>query len=180
MSAQEIDRFMEAVGELVNTAGFDQIAYLVPDLDAAIEEWNSILVEQEWNVYLFSPETLPRSGFRGQSGNFAMRLALTTTTPQFELIQPLDAPSIYHEWIERRGFGPHHVGRFVTDIEESIRRLRAIGFEPVQWATRYGLDGDGGFAYYELGEHADTVVELIQPPNRRRRPEALHPRKASR
>src|SRR5690606_38331735 len=103
-----------------------------------------------------------------------------TTTPQFELIQPLDAPSIYHEWIERRGFGPHHVGRFVTDIEESIRRLRAIGFEPVQWATRYGLDGDGGFAYYELGEHADTVVELIQPPNRRRRPEALHPRKASR
>ena len=173
MSADDVDRCLQTISELVVNPGFDQVAYLVPDIYEAIDEWNSILGEQEWKVYLYSPETLPQSGFRGESAQFAMRLALTSTSPQFELIQPIDGPSIYHEWIERRGFGPHHVGRFVTDIEESMSRLRAIGFEPAQWGTGYGLDGDGGFAYYELGEQGETVVELIQPPKRRRQPEAI-------
>lgn len=179
MSAQETERFLATLGELVNNEGFDQVAYLVPDIDAAIEDWNSILGEQEWSVYVYSPETLPQSGFRGETARFAMRLALTSAKPQFELIQPLDGPSIYHEWIERRGYGPHHVGRFVADIDESMRRLHAVGFAPVQWGTGYGVDGDGGFAYYELGQQAETVVELIQPPKRRREPETFLPRNDS-
>ena len=164
---------LQRIGELVGHERVDQVAYLVPDLGQAIAQWNALLGQREWHVYRYSPRTIPRMGFRGMPGRFEMHLALSASGPQVELIQPIDGPSIYHEWIERRGFGPHHIGRFVVDIEATIEELRAIGIEPVQWGTGYGLDGDGGFAYYEFGPDGGTVIELIEPPSRRRTPELL-------
>lgn len=153
--------------ELVGHDRVDQVAYLVPDLEAAVEDWNATLGTREWLTWRYGPTTLPRLGFRGEPGQFEMRIALTAEAPQVELIQPVSGPSIYHEWIAKRGYGPHHIGRFVVDIETSIDALRASGVEPTQWGAGYGLDGDGGFAYYEFGPEGGTVVELIEPPSRR-------------
>lgn len=158
---------LRRLGQLVGHRRVDQIAYLVPDLEEAIADWNAALGEREWLTWTYSPRTLPKLGFRGSDGDFVMRIALSAEAPQVELIQPVGGPSIYHEWIERRGYGPHHVGRFVEDIDAIISEMRAIGVEPVQWGTGYGVDGDGGFAYYEFGTSGGTVVELIQPPVRR-------------
>lgn len=165
--------FLERIAELALNDNVDQVAYLVPDLAEGVRLWDAMLGEQEWLVYRYSPESVPRLGFRGGPGRFEMRLALSRTRPQIELIEPVAGPSLYHEWIQRRGYGPHHVGRFVADIEAAIDSLRQDGFEPIQWGAGYGLDGDGGFAYYEIGPDDGTVVELIQPPRRRRPTESL-------
>ncbi|MGR0218679.1 VOC family protein [Agromyces sp. ZXT2-6] len=161
-------RLAKKLADLSRNPNVDQVAFLVPDLRAGIEQWNALLGEREWRVYQYAPSTLPRLGFRGGPGQFVMRLALSGSGPQIELIEPVAGPSLYHEWIKRRGYGPHHVGRFVDDIETAMEALRREGAEPVQWGTGYGLDGDGGFAYYELTPDGDTIVELIQPPRRRR------------
>ncbi|GAB2846280.1 VOC family protein [Microbacterium insulae] len=173
MTAEQDRRLADGLSEQSLHASVDQVAYLVPDLADGIREWNSLLGEQEWIVYEYSAATLPRLGFRGGPGKFVMRLALAGAGPQIELIQPVRGPSIYHEWVQRRGYGPHHVGRFVADIDAAMDSLRRVGKEPVQWGAGYGLDGDGGFAYYELGPDDGTIVELIQPPRRRRTPESI-------
>jgi methylmalonyl-CoA/ethylmalonyl-CoA epimerase len=36
---------------------------------------------------------------------------------------------------------------------------------------RYGLDGDGGFAYLNTHERLGVILELIEVPARRREPE---------
>ncbi len=163
---------LRKLGEVVGHPRVDQVAFLVPDLSKAIEDWNAMLGPREWQSWVYSHKTM-RSGFRGRTGAFEMRIALCASAPQIELIQPVAGPSIYHEWIDRRGFGPHHIGRFVVDIEATICELRDTGLEPIQWGSGYGMDGDGGFAYYEVGPDNGTIIELIEPPARRRQPQTL-------
>jgi hypothetical protein len=48
----------------------------------------------------------------------------------FELLQPLDGPSIYQEWLEQRGEGLHHVAVMLHNFGESTQlkqKFAAIG-----------------------------------------------------
>lgn len=163
----------ESLQAAVGHERVDQVAYLVPDLESGIAEWNALLGEAEWLVYSYSPDNVPELGYRGEPGRFSMRLALRGASPQIELIEPLDGPSIYHDWINERGYGLHHIGRFVPDLTAAILAMRAAGVEPAQWGRGYGMDGDGGFAYYELGSEPSNVIELIEVPKNRRPSETL-------
>lgn len=156
------------------SARVDQLGFLVPDLSAAVDTWTAALDVDNWRVYTYSPEwTNIELTYRGQPGKFAMRLALVDTVPQIELIQPLQGPSIYHDWIAQHGFGLHHIGFFVSSIAESVALHRRNGSEPAQTGNGYGVDGDGGFAYYETDNEFGTVVELIEAPSQRRPSETL-------
>lgn len=157
-------------GDVVGAINVDQIGYLVPDLEEAIAEWERLLGPRSWNTWTYSTRSVPHLAFRGQEGSFEIRIALSGESPQIELIEPVRGPSIYHEWIERRGYGPHHIGVFVRDLATVSAELQQIGITPVQAGAGYGVDGDGGFAYFEIGDDADTVFELIEPPAHRRPP----------
>lgn len=163
-------RATRTFSDVVGAINVDQIGYLVPDLEEAIVEWERLLGPRSWNTWTYSSISVPHLGFRGQEGVFEIRIALSGESPQIELIEPVRGPSIYHEWIARRGYGPHHVGVFVNDLAALTAELKQIGIIPVQSGSGYGLDGDGGFAYFEIGDDADTVFELIEPPMRRRPP----------
>ena len=150
-----------------------QVAFLVPDLASGVETWGSALGRSDWLVYTYSPETVPHLTFRGEPGKFSMRLALSGASPQLELIEPLEGPSIYHEWLEERGFGVHHLGFHVPQLGPIADALAADGFSPVQAGSGYGVDGDGAFAYYDLVDALGLYVEIIETPARRRPSEGL-------
>jgi methylmalonyl-CoA/ethylmalonyl-CoA epimerase len=150
-----------------------QVAFLVPDLAVGVETWSTALGKSDWLIYTYSPETVPQLTFRGEPGRFSMRLALSGTGPQLELIQPLEGPSIYHEWLDERGFGVHHLGFHVPRLEPLAAMLATDGFSPVQAGSGYGVDGDGAFAYYDLVDALGLYVELIETPAQRRPSEAL-------
>jgi len=150
-----------------------QVAFLVADLAAGVETWSSALGKSDWLIYTYGPDTVPNQTFRGEPGNFKMRLALSGTSPQLELIEPLEGPSIYHEWLEDHGFGAHHLGFHVPHLEPIATTLAAEGFSPVQAGSGYGVDGDGAFAYYDLIDALGLYVEIIEAPGRRRPSESL-------
>lgn len=150
-----------------------QVAFLVPDLASGVETWGALLGRSDWLVYTYSPETVPHLTFRGEPGKFSMRLALSGASPQLELIEPLEGPSIYHEWLEERGFGVHHLGFHVPRLGPIAEALAADGFSPVQAGSGYGVGGDGAFAYYDLVDALGLYVEIIETPARRRPSEGL-------
>lgn len=145
-----------------------QIGLLVPDLVSGIANWSALLGRSDWLVYTYGPTTVPKLIFRGEQGRFSLRLGLSGSGPQLELIQPLEGPSIYEEWIAERGYGPHHVGFHVPLAQPVIEGLAAEGLSPVQSGAGYGMDGDGSFAYYDLVDEAGLYVEVIESPARRR------------
>lgn len=149
----------------------DQIAYIVDDLAEAIAQWTAILGRADWSIYTYGPENVEDLEFRGMPGQFSMRLALCGTAPQVELIQSLRGPNLYTEHRELAGPGLHHVGYFVDSIADLRADLAAAGQQPVQVGRGYGLDDDGGFAYYELPDVG--LIEYIEAPKRRRPSELL-------
>lgn len=155
-------------------ATVDQLGILVSDLDAAIAAYGQFF-SGPWSVYTYGPDTVPVLTYRGHPGSFAMRLALSASTPQIELIEPLAGPSIYEESIAAHGHGLHHVGVMVPSIEVATRSMVAAGYELLQTGSGYGLDGDGGFAYFDTTAELGIIVEAIGVPRRRRPPELVVP-----
>jgi methylmalonyl-CoA/ethylmalonyl-CoA epimerase len=149
-----------------------QISLVVEDLGAAIETWSVILGSSDWSVYTYDPSNIGDLEYRGKPGEFSMRLALCGSNPQFELVQNLYGRSIYSDWTDAHGYGLHHLGYFVPSIGEAVARFSQVGLQPIQSGTGYGLDRDGGFAYYCV-PGIDPIIELIEVPRRRRPSEAI-------
>lgn len=76
-----------------------------------------------------------------------------------ELIQPLDGnPSVYREMIERRGYGFHHVGIAVDDVDAQIAVHAREGYEV---AFRAGVPTGGAVAYLDDKVNDPGFLELI-------------------
>lgn len=152
-----------------------QVALLVPDLKGAIDTWSAMLglPVDEWLVYTYGPDNVADLTYRGEQGRFRMQLALGGHAPQVELIQAIDGPSIYEEWLDRHGHGLHHLGFVVRSVERAVAQATAAGLELIQYGRGYGLDGDGGFAYFDSTAMTGLICEAIEVPTRRRPTEVL-------
>jgi len=142
-----------------------QIGILVADVDAAVAKHEAILGPQEWIRVENGPENLHGLHYRGEPADFWMRLALTGSDPQLELLQPLDGPSILAEWLERRGEGLHHVAVLVESLDDTIAAMADAGYACLQHGYGFGADGSGGFAYFDTEAALGYLVEALEPAN---------------
>jgi methylmalonyl-CoA/ethylmalonyl-CoA epimerase len=150
----------------------DQIAFVVDDLATAITKWSLVLGRNDWRIYTYGPTTVQDLRFRGQPADCSMRLAICGEGPQVELIENLHGENIYTEWSRQHGRGAQHIGYVVPSITETTTRFAELGFNTIQSGRGYGLDGDGGFAYYDI-PGIDVTLEFIEIPQRRRPSETL-------
>src|SRR5262249_58207049 len=83
---------------------------VVKDLRKTMEMYHQALGWGPWNVYEHKPPLLHSTELRGKPTPFTMLGAEVQAGPiGFELLQPLDGPSIYKEWLEQKGEGLHHL-----------------------------------------------------------------------
>jgi methylmalonyl-CoA/ethylmalonyl-CoA epimerase len=158
---------------------FKQCALVVDDLDDAVRRWSDQLGIGPWTAYRLEPPRLKDMRYRGAEVQFSLRHALAWQGElQFELVQPLDGPSIWADHLAQHGAGMHHLGKYVSDHPAAVAAALAAGFEPLQSARGFGAEGDGAFAYFQppgLG----VVIELIEAPRVRMEPEFVYPSPAS-
>lgn len=152
-----------------------QIGVVVRDLENACRRYSTLWQCGPWRVFTYSPAILSLQRYRGAPSLFAVRIALNATSPQLELLQPLEGPSVYHEWLERRGEGMHHLAVYVEDADEAIASFAAVGYAVVQEGRGFGADGDGAFVYFDTEHEFGYLLEVVQPPKTRREPELVIP-----
>jgi hypothetical protein len=150
-----------------------QVGILVPDLVSAVQTYGPMFGIDDWLIYSYSPETVPVLSYRQAPGKCSFRLAMGSSGPQIEVIQPGAGPSVYHEWIEQHGYGVQHLGMHVPDLAVVRDSLEAEGWLPVQAGSGYGVAGDGAFAYYDTVELLGFMLEVIELPAKRRPSEPL-------
>jgi hypothetical protein len=109
--------------------------------------------------------------YMSQRGEYVVDIALAGSRPQIELIQPIQGPSIYHDWLQHHPYGLHHLGVMVDSVVAGVENMERAGYKLVQSGAGYGLDGDGGYAYFDTVEQLGLIVELIEVPVRRRAPD---------
>ncbi|MDA8296520.1 MAG: VOC family protein [Actinomycetota bacterium] len=159
------------VGPAFDGALFKQVAIVVDDLDQAVRQWSDILSVGPWTAYRYDETILRDMLYRGAPCTFSIRHALAWHGDvQFELVQPLNGPSIFRDYYEAGMGAIHHLGKYVDDHDAAVTEVLNRGFEPLQSARGFGADGDGAFAYFRP-PGIDVIIELISAPATRRTPE---------
>jgi catechol 2,3-dioxygenase-like lactoylglutathione lyase family enzyme len=156
-------------------AAIYQIGILVPDLEQALEAYSRAFSLGPWVRNRYGPGTGRDFMYRGLPAQYGMELALTGDSPQIELIQADGEGGIYNDWIREHGYGLHHVGFRTPSISQTIEQMVSSGYEVLQAGHGYGLDGDGGFAYFATIKDFGVILEGIESPKRRRPPDAVWP-----
>ena len=138
-----------------------QIAYVVPEIDAAIETWNQQLGVGPFAV---AHEVQPLLGarYRGQPAEpVTLNLGFGYIGDvQLELIEQVNAvPSMYREVVDRGGFGQHHYAHCVEDFDAAFDHVMANGFEAV---VETGAKGYARMSYVESQRVPGLVLELIE------------------
>jgi Glyoxalase/Bleomycin resistance protein/Dioxygenase superfamily len=106
-----------------------QVAYVVPDLDLAIQQYARELNLGAWIV--FQKMQYAELKYRGASSNMKMNAAMACSGDMmYELIQQLDdLPSVYMDTVSASGYGFHHFGVLATSLDDEIENYTARGFE---------------------------------------------------
>ena len=87
-----------------------QIAVVVKDLRRTMEAYHKVLGWGPWSVYEHRPPILHHTEVRGKPVQYTMLGAEVHCDPiDFEILQPMEGPSIYKEFLEQKGEGLHHV-----------------------------------------------------------------------
>lgn len=152
-----------------------QIGIVVPDLRKALEHYSNLGLGP-WIGFHFTPDNVKDFTYRGKPAEYSIELAMTVeNSPQIELVQVHGEDSLYHEHIERSGYGIQHLGVLVDDIDATTAEMEAAGYPLIQFGRGYGARGDGAFAYYDTLDDHGTVMECIQVPAERRTPDFVWP-----
>jgi catechol 2,3-dioxygenase-like lactoylglutathione lyase family enzyme len=163
------------LAELGFARTFDQIGIVVTNLDQALEAYTDGLGIEPWIGWMYDEHLLARRSLRVEEGRYTMRLAVHGANPQLELLEPIDGPSIFHEFLDARGPGLHHVAYFVPSFTAAEARLSRLGFPLVQSGGGHGLGGDGAFGYFDACAALGIYIECIEPPKARRPPHFMYP-----
>lgn len=100
-----------------------QVAVVVNDLRKAMESYHKVLGWGPWSVYEHKPPILHHQEVRGKKVDYSMLGAEVHCNPiDFEILQPLEGPSIYKEFLEEKGEGLHHVS-VVNPLEDTEKAL---------------------------------------------------------
>jgi len=144
--------FGQRAGQIV------QMAYVVPDMHAAMDRWIRDCGVGPW--FLLESFTSPEHRYRGQPNAADIKLAMAFAGHMcIELIQPKDdRPSVYKEIVDQRGYGFHHVGIAVTDVGGAQADYAARGYRT---AFEAPVPSGGTVLYLEDGTFDPGFIELI-------------------
>lgn len=135
-----------------------QTAYVVRNLGEAEKWFGRTLGVPLWTTM----EVVLGEGcrYRGKPADSSMKLSLGYAGDvQIELIEPVRGESLYAEFIERKGYGLHHIAFSVPDFEEAVTMLTSQGLT----ALSSGVLSDGGvkFAYFDCEEADASIIEIL-------------------
>jgi hypothetical protein len=140
------------------TDGIFQTAFVVEDLDAAIEQFSARLRVGPWTTMrAVGPHG---SFYRGEPAKAAVHVGFAFGGHMlYELIQPADdLPSVYREVIEQRGYGFHHFGYATPAFDEAVADMHAHGYETVASLKIPDLR----LAYFDTRDVLPGMIELIE------------------
>jgi len=153
--------------------GISQVAVVVRDLQKAVENYWKTLRIGPWSVYTFAPPTLMETEVRGRPLHYSMRLALTRAGPvEIELIEPLEGPSVYEEFLAKKGEGLHHLGALVDNVSATLAAFRKMGID-VLMSGKWGDVSE--FYYMDTEPVLGIVYEIIKRKKTRPPPEVVYP-----
>lgn len=140
---------------------YEQIAFVVDDVYAAMDHWSAFLGIGQWDVRHFTPETVRDFAVDGEvvDEDFDFICAVTWVgSMEMELIQPITGPNIYWRHLEQYGEGLHHVKVVMSEdeIPEVIKHFEEAGCPVIQTGW---IDNDVDY-YFDTRDELGMIYEI--------------------
>ncbi len=136
-----------------------QIGIVVRDLQKIVDNYWASLGIGPWMTVRMEPPLLRDVTLRGKPVEASMMAAIAQSgSIQLELIQPLDGPSIWKEFLMERGEGVHHVQSLDQDPKAALVAFKEMGVEVLM----SGRIGDNIFYYMDTEPLLGTIYEFIE------------------
>ncbi len=160
-----------------------QISYTVCDLDAVTDWFRRVVGVGYFGVTKATAgrdyEVLVKD--QPIAAPFSLKTAMGRVGPrgeqEIEIIQPVEGPSPYREFLQERGEGLNHVSFLVSDFESAAARMRASGAKPLIEFRGHGIRAcyfdcrAAGASIVEVGyfdEKAAAALERVKTPRDKR------------
>jgi methylmalonyl-CoA/ethylmalonyl-CoA epimerase len=150
-----------------------QIGIVVRDLEKALKQYCEIFDTGPWDIYEFGPPEMKHGTYRGNPSDWSALIGFNWIGDrQMEIIQPLQGPNIYFEFLEKKGEGFHHIKEYVTDPQITIEKYRKKGISVIQ----SGEFDAGSFYYLDTEPFLGFTLEIVKDgPRKHREPDRRYP-----
>jgi len=132
-----------------------QLGMVVRDIDKTVEYYTSL------GIGPFKPlaMNITEKWVRGKRVELKGRALVVKLGPvELELIQPLEGPSIFFEFLKKRGEGLHHLGFPVENLDGEEERLVKQGLKVLQ----KGRGPNCGYTHFETDAIGGVVLEILK------------------
>jgi catechol 2,3-dioxygenase-like lactoylglutathione lyase family enzyme len=159
--------------------GIAQVAIIVENLEKAVENYWKLFGIGDWHFYTYGKPLVKTMTYHGQAADHKMRVALSHLGPmRIELIEMAEGETVYADFVREHGYGVHHFGVLVDNMEDALAEADAAGLVMTQNGAGFGRDGDGHYAYLDTEDKIGVTIELIERPKTRMPPEKVYPGQA--
>lgn len=136
-----------------------QTAFVTDDIRSCMAELTRTLGAGPW--FLRERGVFAQQVYRGAPAQTALAIALGYAGDmQFEIIQQLDdSPSVYREWVERKGYGLHHFGIACKDYPAALAHYRSLGDALVYEAE---VAHGARVGYFDTQGRLPAMIEVIE------------------
>ncbi len=138
----------------VKVKGINQIAVAVNHLEVVAENIWKVLGIGPWSLYNWEEPLVYDRTYHGKPVWTRERIALAQVGGvQLELVQPVDGPSIYRDWIEEHGEGLHHINYLVDsalEFDRHVTDLTQLGFTSIQSGKFGSPEKKYAYNYFDI------------------------------
>jgi hypothetical protein len=141
---------------------FWQVCTATNDIDKTVKAWVDVLGVGPWRISTFSNESMKGFTVGGKSVEEPFKFLIGIShigDIEIEIIQPVYGPSIYPEFLKRKGPGLHHIKEKLLgdSLDKEIKRYNSIGCDVLQ--TGWFADQDVHY-YINTEPKTDFIMEL--------------------
>jgi catechol 2,3-dioxygenase-like lactoylglutathione lyase family enzyme len=139
-----------------------QVCIIVRDVEASTARYAEILgIDMSPNFQTTRLHDHTHATYYGQPTDARAKLsALDIGHLQFELLQPLDPPSSWGDFLDQHGEGIHHVAFFVPKADVVAASFKEYGYTVTQQGLFTGQTGT--YTYLDTDKDLAVVVELLE------------------
>ena len=143
---------------LISGVELDQIGIVVEDLDSFTRELTRLFGIGPFRVMEWPVEGIdPQSTYHGEPADYRLKLAFATVGKvQIEVVQPLEGPNIYSDYLRDHGPGLHHFRLTIPGFDKGVEAMINTGIQNIASGT--GVHVGSRWAYFDTTHNLDGVI----------------------
>lgn len=145
--------------ETVGSTEMAQVAIVVRDIEKAAKAYAEVfgVPAPEWVIT--DPEEKAHTKFHGKPSKGRAKLAfIPMGGVTLELIEPVDGPSTWKQFLDEHGEGVHHIAFRIKGMDRVLKFLADKGMPTAQTGDYTG----GRYAYVDSIPKLGVILELLE------------------